>query len=223
MNSLSGKLLYAFGSSIVNGHLANVSFVEDIAKDNHMNYRKFAVNGATSNTSDSNNILKQVVNAPNTIPDFIIFDCWANDAYPEIADNPQKFGVITPDFDSKFKTDTYCGGLEAVCKALVEKYEGAQFILLATHKTPAREYRVQRQMYEAAMKIADKWSFNVVDLFNHGSFNAFIKAYQYDYSYDKVDQFGGNHAYGGSGTHPNAYGYRKFYDPIITQKLLSLV
>lgn len=223
MNPLKGKLLYAFGSSIVNGHLANVSFVEDVAEDNEMQYRKFAINGATSNTADPNNILTQIKNAPNTIPDFVIFDAWANDAYPEIADDPEKFGVITPDFESDLKTNTFCGGLEAICKTLVNKYEGAQFILLATHKTPAREYRVQKQMYDAAMKIAAKWSIEVIDLFNGGNFNAFIKSYQYDYSYDKVDQFGGNHAYGGSGTHPNAYGYRKFYDPIITNKLLSLV
>ncbi|MFB9770045.1 SGNH/GDSL hydrolase family protein [Lactiplantibacillus modestisalitolerans] len=222
-NPLSGKLLYAFGSSIVNGHLANVSFVEDVAHDNDMQYRKFAINGATTRTSDPNNILKQIKAAPSITPDFIIFDSWANDAYPEIADDPAQFGEITTGFDAELNDQTYCGGLETICKTLTAKYEGAQFILLATHKTPARELRIQEKMYAAAMEIAHKWSIDVIDLFNAGSFNAFIKSYQYDYSYDQVDAQGGNHAYGGSGTHPNADGYRRFYDPIITNKLLSFV
>ena len=59
-NPLKDKLLYAFGTSIVNGHLANVSFVEDVAKDNQMQYRKFAINGASARSSDPNNILKQI-------------------------------------------------------------------------------------------------------------------------------------------------------------------
>ncbi|WP_342435326.1 SGNH/GDSL hydrolase family protein [Lactiplantibacillus paraplantarum] len=221
-NPLNGKLLYAFGSSIVNGHLANTGFVEDIALDNHMSYRKFAVNGATTRTSDPNNILKQIKNAPSIIPDFIIFDSWANDAYAEIANDPNQFGEIATGFDSVLHSTTYCGGLETICKTLISKYPGTQFILLATHKTPARKLDVQEKMYQAALQICHKWAFNLIDLYNSGSFNTFIKEYQYNYSYDVVDSNGGNHAYGGSGTHPNADGYRTFYDPIITNKLLSL-
>ncbi|MCS8604466.1 SGNH/GDSL hydrolase family protein [Lactiplantibacillus pentosus] len=222
-HSLRGKLLYAFGSSIVNGHLANTSFVEDIARDNHMLYRKFAVNGATTRTSDDNNILAQIKAAPSTTPDFVIFDSWANDAYPEIADDPKQFGEITTGFTESLDSTTYCGGLETICKTLLTKYPGAQFILLATHKTPARQLYVQEKMYQAAVEICHKWSFNLVDLYNAGSFNTFIKEYQYNYSYDTVDNNGGNYAYGGSGTHPNADGYRRFYDPIITNTLKSLV
>ncbi|WP_234002723.1 SGNH/GDSL hydrolase family protein [Lactobacillus sp. CBA3605] len=222
-NPLAGKMLYAFGSSIVNGHLANTSFVEDVARDNHLQYRKFAINGATTRTSDSNNILKQIVSAPSIIPDFIIFDSWANDAYPEVANDPKRFGEITDDFDTRLDSKTYCGGLESICKTLTTKYSGAKFILLATHKTPAREFAIQEKMYQTAMTICHKWSFDVVDLFNAGSFNTFVKNYQYNYSYDQPDENGGNYAYGGSGTHPNADGYRRFYDTSVTNKLLSFV
>lgn len=52
--------------------------------------------------------------------------------------------------------------------------------------------------------------------------NCFLKQYQHDYSYDKVDANGGNHSVGGTGTHPNDVGYKLFYDPIITHELLSL-
>ncbi len=71
MNQLNGKLLYAFGTSIVNGHLANKSFVEDICKSNQMQYKKFCVNGATSRTTDPNNIIVQIENAPQKVPDLI--------------------------------------------------------------------------------------------------------------------------------------------------------
>lgn len=219
---LKGKTLYAFGSSIVNGHLANVSFVEDLATDYQLNVQKFAVNGATTRTADSNNILAQINQAPKTVPDFIIFDSWANDAYPEIANDPQKFGQMTADFTSPLDTLTYCGGLEKICRELLTKYQGAKIILLATHKTPARDLQVQNKLYVAAMKICLKWSIDVIDLYGAGSFNAFLPTYQHDYSYDQVDVNGSNQAFGGSGTHPNATGYRLFYDPLIANKLLSL-
>lgn len=219
-NVLKGKTLYAFGTSIVNGHLANVSFVEDVAKQTGLTCKKYAVNGASARTTDPNNILVQVDQASEVKPDFIIFDGIANDAYPEVVDDPKVLGEISTDFDSTLDTTTYCGGFEKVCKTLLTKYQGAKVFYLATHKTPARQYRIQKVLYDLSVEICHKWSIEVIDLFQAGSLNTFIQSYQQDYSYDVVDENGKNHAFGGSGTHPNADAYLKYYDPIITNRLL---
>ncbi|KRM78061.1 lysophospholipase [Limosilactobacillus coleohominis DSM 14060] len=222
MNKLNGKLLYAFGTSIVNGHLANKSFVEDICKANQMQYKKFCVNGATSRTTDPNNIIGQIENAPQKVPDLIVFDSIANDAYAQFTDDPDVFGKITYGYQDNFDLKTYCGALEKICYLLETKYQGAKILYIATHKTPARDLRVQKIMHDISVKIVHKWSIKVADPFQGENMNCFLPQYQHDYSYDDVDANGGNHSVGGSGTHPNDAGYRLFYDPIITQQLMSL-
>ncbi|MCD2256047.1 SGNH/GDSL hydrolase family protein [Lactobacillus sp. CC-MHH1034] len=220
-NPLNGKVLYAFGTSIVNGHLANTSFVDDIGQANQMTYRKFCVNGAAARTTDTNNIVTQIENAPTKVPDLIVFDAVDNDAYAQVVDDPQIMGQIT--YDDALDSKTYCGAVETICRLLETKYQGAKLLYIATHKTPARDLRVQNVMQATALKIMRKWSIAVADLYTAGNFNAFLEQYQHDYSYDTVDHNGSNHAVGGTGTHPNAAGYRLFYDPIITQKLKTLV
>ncbi len=223
MNELQGKLLYAFGTSIVNGHLANKSFVDDIGQANQMKYQKFCINGAASRITDPNNIIDQIRDAPTTVPDLIVFDSIANDAYATVVDDPAKLGQITYGYANDFNPRTYCGALETICYLLETKYQGAKLLYVATHKTPARDLRVQKIMHDLSIKIMKKWSIKVADLYEEGNMNCFLNQYQHDYSYDEVDANGGNHAVGGTGTHPNDAGYRLFYDPIITQSLKSLV
>lgn len=221
-NVLSGKLLFAFGTSVVNGHLAETSFVEDICKANKMSYKKFCINGAASRITDPNNIIDQIKKAPEAHPDFVVFDSIANDAYATVTDDPSVMGQATYGYQDQLDPRTYCGALETICKMLETKYQGSKLLYVATHKTPARDLRVQNIMHDVSVKIVHKWSIKVADLYNEGNLNGFLPQYQHDYSYDKVDAHGGNHSVGGTGTHPNADGYRLFYDPIITQSLVSL-
>ncbi len=222
-NPLVGKTMYAFGTSIVNGHLANVSFVDDICRANKISFKKFCVNGATSRTTDPNNIIKQITSAPDDVPDLIVFDSIANDAYPEVVNDPKKLGKISNGYDEQLDPTTYCGAVETICKMLETKYQGAKILYVATHKTPARDLMVQNVMHDISLKIMSKWSIMVADLYTEGNFNGFLKQYQHDYSYDETDEQGGNHSFGGTGTHPNADGYRLFYDPLILGKLNLLV
>lgn len=164
-NSLNGKLLYAFGTSIVNGHLAQKSFVEDICNANDMKYKKFCINGAASRITDPNNIIDQIKKAPDEVPDLIVFDSIANDAYATVTDDPQVMGKITYGFDDELDPKTYCGALETICKMLETKYQGAKILYVATHKTPARDLRVQNIMHDVSLQIVHKWSIKVADLY----------------------------------------------------------
>ena len=220
-DNLKNKLLYAFGTSIVYGHLAGRSFVDDLGCNYGIKFKKLAVNGATTRlTSDNNNIISQIENAPARKPDFVIFDSVANDAYPQFIKNDSQLGKITSDFNSSLDINTYCGGLENICKTLLIKYRGAKIMYLATHKTCARDFETQEILYKMSKGICHKWSIEIIDLYNNSNFNTFINEYRYNYTYDKVDENGGNHSCDGSGTHPNNLGYSLFYDPIVAKALL---
>lgn len=83
-DNLKNKLLYAFGTSIVYGHLAGRSFVDDLGCNYGIKFKKLAVNGATTR--------------------------------------------LTSDFNSVLDINTYCGGLENICKTLLIKYRGAKIM-----------------------------------------------------------------------------------------------
>lgn len=188
-----------------------------------MSYQKFCINGAASRITEPNNIIDQIKGAPDKVPDLIVFDSIANDAYAAVVDDSKVMGKVTFGFNDRLDPNTYCGALETICKMLETKYQGAKILYVATHKTPARDLRVQTIMHDVSVKIVHKWSIKVADLYTDGNLNGFLGSYQHDYSYDEVDANGSNHSVGGTGTHPNADGYRLFYDPIIMQGLRSLV
>ncbi|WP_274785295.1 SGNH/GDSL hydrolase family protein [Lacticaseibacillus casei] len=224
---LNKKMLYAFGTSIVEGHAAHESFVDDIARAHHMIYHKYAINGATMrvvpNEDPVINIVHQVTQAPKIVPDLIVFDGIANDAYASVTDDPKILGSISTGFADELDTATYCGAFETVCRTLLTKYQGAHPLYITTHKTPARTLATQEKLHDVSLAICRKWSIPVVDLYTQSGFNAFIPAYQHDYSYDKLDADGHNlNAVGGTGTHPNADGYRLFYEPRITAALAAM-
>ncbi|QEU47371.1 SGNH/GDSL hydrolase family protein [Schleiferilactobacillus harbinensis] len=224
---LSGKTLYAFGTSIVEGHAAHRSFVDDIGDAHQLHCQKFSINGASMRiiaaADPAIDIVQQAVNAPAEVPDFVVFDGIANDAYANITEKPKVLGMITPDFTTPLEPYTYCGAFETVCRLLLTKYQGAHPLYIATHKTPARTLAAQDRLHALSVAMCQKWSISVVDLYAQSGFNAFLPTYQHDYSYDKLDANGSNRqAVGGTGPHPNAAGYRLFYDPLITAALLRL-
>lgn len=221
--SLQNKLLYAFGTSIVYGHLAETSFVDSLAQQYGLIFQKYAVNGATTRTVTPNNIVSQIQKASTSKPNFIIFDSIANDAYQSVVEDSTQLGEITTNFTDKLNPDTYCGGLETICKDLLIKYRGSKIMYLATHKTCARDYEVQELMYSLSVKICKKWSIPIIDLYNGSNFNTFIDEYRYNYTYDCPDDNGSNHSFDGSGTHPNDIGYRLFYEPLVVNALLAQI
>ncbi|MCI1856534.1 MAG: SGNH/GDSL hydrolase family protein [Sporolactobacillus sp.] len=221
-STLTGKTVMAFGTSITFGHAAGRSYVDIIAERYGMHLTKLAVNGAVVRMNEENNILSQIKKAPVSIPDFILFDGLANDAYPEVVDNPKLLGEISEGFAAIMDLTTYCGAFEAICQSLLEKYVDSHIIYVATHKTPARTYHAQEVLQALNLRVCRKWSIPTVDLYHASGLNAFIPAYKNKYSYDKCDAEGGNTSTGGTGTHPNKIGYEKYYVPAIVTKMMSL-
>ena len=216
---LNGKRVYGFGDSIVYGHAAGISFLDYLKQDYDMSVTKYAVNGASVIGEDNNSIIGQIAGASATVPDFVLFDGLINDAYASVT---AKLGQTSRDYTGIYDTTTFCGSFECICNALLTKYPGATILYIAVHKTPARDISIQDRLHALARQICGKWSIPFVDLYNESGLNCFIAAYQSAYSYDHTDANGGNTSTGGSGTHPNDAGYKKFYLPMIASKMIGL-
>ncbi|MFT8727356.1 MAG: SGNH/GDSL hydrolase family protein [Liquorilactobacillus ghanensis] len=115
-DSLVGKRIYAFGDSIICGHLySKKGFVDFLAQQEGMKLRKYAVNGG-SILPGKLNILQQIFEAPDQEPDFIIFDGGTNDAFKR---NEQYFGSILKDSKANiYDLESYTGNFEKIIQTM---------------------------------------------------------------------------------------------------------
>ena len=74
---LSGKTIYSFGDSLLYGHYSQEGILDGFCSKEKMVYTKYAVNGAAILNG---NIEKQLENASDISPDFVIFDGMMNDS-----------------------------------------------------------------------------------------------------------------------------------------------
>lgn len=217
IDNLFGKTLYAFGDSIMYGHLSAISCVDLVAIDKKLNYTKYAQNGVTVVNKPNNfDIISQINNASNEIPDFILFDGLTNDAVESTV-----IGEITPNYDSELDLTTFCGCFENICRTLQNKYYSSKIYYVAVHKMPTRNKEIQFTLQKLAKQICEKYSIYVIDIFNKGGLNTYNNTMRALYSYDTLDSenivAGGSN---GNGTHPNKLGYELFYNNMIIKALL---
>ena len=177
-----GKKLYAFGDSILYGHQSGISCIDLVCMDKKIEYNKYAVNGAK--IVGENNILSQITSAPSTIPDYVIFDGYINDAY-----STTTIGEITSDYTTTLDESTFCGAFEKTCKTLKNKYYSSKIIYVAMHKTPTRDAIIQNNLYEKAIAICKKYSIPVVDIYNQGGLNTNLDTLKNLYTYDTLDGY----------------------------------
>lgn len=208
------KTLYAFGDSILAGHLSNISCIDTFCTEKKMNYIKYALNGATI-VNGAQGIINQINNASSNIPDYVLFNGLTNDAYTSTV-----VGTITENIDSELDLTTFCGCFENICRTLINKYYSAKICYIAVHKMPTRNKDVQFNLQDLAHQICNKYSIPVIDIFNNGNLNTYIETMRSLYTYDTLDNSniiaGGS---GGNGTHPNTLGYKLFYNNMIENML----
>lgn len=209
--SLEGDLVYSFGDSLFAGHYSSVGIADGLAAANGMVYTKYAANGAKV----IGDIYTQINNASATIPDFVVFDGFTNDAYDDIVTN--FLGAITTSYAGTYDTATFYGAFESICYLLKTKYKTANIIYVAPHKMPTRSSGAQEALYTAVKKVCQKWAIPIVDIYNEGQINTNIDVLRNDYSYNALGETSG-----GNGTHLTGVGYDKFYAPQIKATMLKL-
>ncbi|MBQ8540515.1 MAG: SGNH/GDSL hydrolase family protein [Clostridia bacterium] len=208
MNLLQGKNVYAFGDSIVYGHTApETSFMQLIADETKITLTMNAKNGATVIDTGENTIVTQVRNASCLKPDIVLFDGYTNDAYSCVLKN---IGYPKGRNETSFDNKTFCGAFEEIIYTIKTKWPDAKLLFVAVHKNAARDWSVQLTLHDAAVAICREWGVEIADVFSDTAFDT--------RDADQMKEF----IIGASGSHPNEAGYRKFYIPLVIEKLCAL-
>lgn len=224
---LQGKTVYAFGDSIVDGHMyTRAGFITFVARQEGMALTKRAVNGATVLPS-SNAIVNQVGAAPQEQPDYVVFNGGTNDAYPATLD---KLGEVSEGFDGEFDTATFAGAFENLVSQLKAKYPDTGLVYVAVHKLGARDVAAQEALRELELAVCAKWGVAVADLYAT-ELDTTDRDKRIRYSFDSLQPTGlpgtaettGSWESGGvlrpSGTHPNFPAIEEFYAPVVSRVL----
>lgn len=206
-NGLVGKSVYAFGDSIVYGHVYPHSFVDVVAEREGMSLTKFARNGATIGAdahASGGQILTQVEQATDIAPDFVIFDGGTNDAQSIFRDRA-------------YTLSTYVEELEKTLHVMGRKWPTARIVYVAAHKLGSRDWDTQVALRGVTLQACRKWNIAVADVFGETTFDTRDDTQRAKYTFDDlVNGFPGTE---GSGTHPNEAGIATFYVPVVSAKL----
>ncbi|MCX5257760.1 SGNH/GDSL hydrolase family protein [Streptomyces canus] len=206
-NGLVGKSVYAFGDSIVYGHVYPHSFVDVVAEREGMSLTKFARNGATIGAdahASGGQILTQVEQATDIAPDFVIFDGGTNDAQSIFRDRA-------------YTLSTYVEELEKTLHVMGRKWPTARIVYVAAHKLGSRDWDTQVALRGVTLQACRKWNFAVADVFGETTFDTRDDTQRAKYTFDDlVNGFPGTE---GSGTHPNEAGIATFYVPVVSATL----
>lgn len=207
---LKGKTVYGFGDSLICGHYSKVGMLDMLCDNEGMIYKKYAVNGAK--ITGQWEILKQIILGDTEQPDFVIFDGGTNDAFTS-----SPIGEFSEEYTSQ-GYDTFVGAFDTVCNNIRVKYPNAKIIYVSPHKMPTSSFEIQKTIHDMALKVCDKYSISVVDIYRQGQINTNIETMKNEWSYDTEGTTSG-----GSGTHLTGEGYYKFYAPMIKAKMLELL
>ncbi|MDT0488083.1 SGNH/GDSL hydrolase family protein [Streptomyces doebereineriae] len=206
-NGLVGKSVYAFGDSIVYGHVYPHSFVDVVAEREGMSLTKFARNGATIGAdahASGGQILTQVEQATDIAPDFVIFDGGTNDAQSIFRDRA-------------YTLSTYVEELEKTLHVMGRKWPTARIVYVAAHKLGSRDWDTQVALREVTLGACRTWDIAVADVFGETAFDTRDDTQRAKYTFDDlVNGFPGTE---GSGTHPNEAGIATFYVPVVSSTL----
>ena len=209
MNELFGKRLALCGDSIAEGHSGD-SFGWTIAETQNMSFDKPAIGTSQiASSSPVTSILDQVDSLNGKDYDYILVEGGINDAL-----NNATLGAITDGYGATLDASTTIGGLELICKTLIEDHPNAKKLFIFCHRTTSKNHtpHVQQQTYfEAMIPVLEKWHIPYIDIRNYP-----LCAYNDDYT----AAYFGTDALNGPSLHPNNAGYALGYIGPITDAML---
>jgi lysophospholipase L1-like esterase len=202
--------VYAFGDSIVYGHVYPRSFADLVAEQEGMTLTKFARNGATIGAdphASGGQILAQVEEATDIAPDFVIFDGGTNDAQSIFRDRAYDVG-------------TYAEELERTLNTMKRKWPTARIVYVAAHKLGSRDWDTQVALRKVTLQACRQSDVAIADVFGETTFDTRDDGQRGKYTFDDlVNGFPGTD---GSGTHPNMAGITTFYVPVVSARLQQI-
>ena len=160
--------------------------------------------------------LSESVEAVDADADYIIFEGGINDYLAN-----KRLGEITIDMTGVVDTTTVIGGMEYICRQLLEKCAGKKIVYVITHKSKthtwtknrlggSRDYKTWTDYHDAIVSVLKKYSIPCVDLFENSAFCTELEAFL-------------SYTMNNDGVHPNKEGYELFYVPQIVSVMESRV
>ncbi|MBT1161894.1 MULTISPECIES: SGNH/GDSL hydrolase family protein [Bifidobacterium] len=236
----NGKVLYAFGDSIIEGHTyPQRSCANVVAEAEGMRLFKFARNGAAilprpmTRPDLGGQIIDQCDEVPagTPAPDVILFDGGTNDGHLDrIMD---RLGEVIDGFDvPSFDRGTFAGCFEATIAECRRRWPSAKIVYVATARLANVDMTIQSALYAIELEACRKWGVGVANVFDDADLDPHRDADRVAYSFDR----NGSDGLPGtpqtvtyehpesqpSGTHPNLVAVERFYAPIIRRALRLL-
>lgn len=205
------KSIYWNGDSVCFG-AGGKSFADQISLAHAMPETMDAVSGTRLSTrSGSTNSIYERVVAMDTSADYdyIGIEGGYNDYFSSVP-----IGTLMANYTDTPDTTTVIGAVEGICKHIRTNFSSSKFFFVLGHRPiGVGQYPTDVDTYwDAIISALEKWAVPYVDIRKEGT----LMAYNSDWL----------SAYFGSGetmgTHPNALGYKLFYNSLVETKMQSL-
>ena len=209
---LHGKIVLSFGDSIMFGMGNHDEGIADmIAGKYGMKVIDYSVSGATFGVSSGrSHIPTQIKTAAvkGVKPDLILLNGGTNDI------EYTTHGEIVSGFDPKKMNErTYAGGFEYSISLLQKFWSDTPVIYVRAHDMDRVEDSIEQKFGETAMTIAGKWRLPCVDIYDNTDFCTEDPKIRDTYTAYRAKL---GH---GDSLHPTAYGYAKFYLPLVADEI----
>lgn len=210
------KKILSFGDSIMHGDgNKRIPLSQLIADKYMMSVSDYSIGGATFGYYEySEQICNQILAAIQNreMADVILINGGTNDMRWVNA------GEISEDFDYGIcGRETFASGMEYALWLLKTHYPDVPVVYVRAHDMVCT-YETNEFYYGSmALKICEKWDVSVADVFSETDFDCHDSQIRLQYT-AKLH----NH-YEGDSIHPNYEGYKKFYIPLIVEKMKSVL
>lgn len=212
VNPYKGKTIVAFGDSIIAGWgwKEGTGIVQPLKEKypdgTWINNAESGANIAISNNPAHTPIISQIRSYIGQ-PDAIIFDGGVNDLNNNIA-----MGNISDSYDSNYDTTTICGAMESALQYVMDTFPLAVKLYIIPHSFSKNNY--VDSVHEKMIEICKKWNMPYLDM---------RKCAQIAMTSKNKSKYTRNANTGvGDGVHPTETWYRKFYVPLVDQRLRDL-
>lgn len=212
VNPYKGKTIVAFGDSIIAGWgwKEGTGIVQPLKEKypdgTWINNAESGANIAISNNPAHTPIISQIRSYIGQ-PDAIIFDGGVNDLNNNIA-----MGNISDSYDSNYDTTTICGAMESALQYVMDTFPLTVKLYIIPHSFSKNNY--VDSVHEKMIEICKKWNMPYLDM---------RKCAQIAMTSKNKSKYTRNANTGvGDGVHPTETWYRKFYAPLVDQRLRDL-
>lgn len=220
LNKLKYLKIGADGDSVSAGVSGNSSYITQIASQFDCQLQNLSVGGGTIATGTTQNgqprhHICTSVNSLDNNCDIVLLSGGINDYWQKVP-----MGSITNDYTSPVDSDTFYGGLETLCRNVLNKFRTQKIAFVTYHKindiyytnnSSTGEKHTFKEYLDAIYEVMNKYSIPVIDINSKGRFNTAITYYKDNYTTSS------------DGVHPTTLGYTNFYNKIIINELNNLL